>query len=169
MTEKDFKPLIEPIEIPETAYRLQLGYIDNRIALRVLEGEAVMKEHLFKDDELGEKGLPHTLLMFSLIIDDFPVNAEKLRKVVKKVFLSALDKIEPKVYLPSEEFLKGIGEETTEFVSYEKGESFRWDMEEENEEGKKKRSFWRHGVWVCTIWFLFLTILTIIAIIRAFL
>ncbi len=44
--------------------------------------------------------------------------------------------------------------------------------EEENineNETKKKRSFWKRGVWVCTIWLILLTTLTIIAIIRAFL
>ena len=52
MTERGFKPLSSQLGIPGTSYRLQLGLINEKWAIRILKGKDVMDSYVFKDEDV---------------------------------------------------------------------------------------------------------------------
>ena len=52
MTEIGFTPLSSQLGIPGTSYRLQLGLINEKWAIRMLKGKDVMDSYVFKDEDV---------------------------------------------------------------------------------------------------------------------
>ncbi len=67
MTEKGFKPLSSQLGIPGTSYRLQLGLINEKWAVRLLKGKNILDSYVFKDEDV-EGDFPNQNLIVGWVL-----------------------------------------------------------------------------------------------------
>jgi len=67
LTEKGFSPLSGELGIPGTSYRLQLGLINEKWAVRLLKGKDVLDSYVFKDED-SSGGFPNQNLIVGYVL-----------------------------------------------------------------------------------------------------
>ncbi|KKK67370.1 hypothetical protein LCGC14_2954760 [marine sediment metagenome] len=67
MTEQGFMPLSGQLGIPGTSYRLQLGLINEKWAVRLLRGKDVLNSYVFKDED-SSGGFPNQNLIVGYVL-----------------------------------------------------------------------------------------------------
>ncbi|GAH50503.1 unnamed protein product, partial [marine sediment metagenome] len=67
MTERGFEPLSSQLGIPGTSYRLQLGLINDKWAVRLLKGKNILDSYVFKDEDV-EGDFPNQNLIVGWVL-----------------------------------------------------------------------------------------------------
>ncbi|GAH53168.1 unnamed protein product [marine sediment metagenome] len=67
MTERGFEPLSSQLGIPGTSYRLQLGLINEKWAVRMLKGKNILDSYVFKDEDV-EGDFPNQNLIVGWVL-----------------------------------------------------------------------------------------------------
>lgn len=108
MNEQNFIPLTAQFKIPTTSYQVQLGTVNDKWASNLLKENHVIASYIYKDEKLGEFGLPDPTDIVKWVLNVIP-NVSKVRvfRVVKTLIKQTiLQKLYPKVAMPiSETFL----------------------------------------------------------------
>lgn len=106
MTEQGFIPLTGQLGIPGTSYRLQLGLINDKWAVRLLRGKDVLDSHVFKDED-SSGGFPNQNLIVGYVLRTVAIpniNPHQVMKTTQALVKQALAKREQrKVVAPVSE------------------------------------------------------------------
>ena len=99
MAEKGFQPLSSQLGISGTSYRIQLGLINGKFAIRLLKGKSVIDSYVFKDEDISESGIPNQNLMVSWVLRTVAIpniNPHQVMKTTQALVKQALEKKEQK-------------------------------------------------------------------------
>lgn len=99
MAEKGFEPLSSQLGISGTSYRLQLGLINEKFAIRLLKGNSVIDSYVFKDEDVTESGIPNQNLMVGWVLRTVAIpniNPHQVMKTIQALAKQAIDKIKQK-------------------------------------------------------------------------
>ncbi len=102
MAEKGFQPLSSQLGIPGTSYRIQLGLINGKFAIRLLKGNSVIDSYVFKDEDISESGIPNQNLMVSWVLRTVAIpniNPHQVMKTIQALVKQALEKIKQKKFI----------------------------------------------------------------------
>ena len=106
MTEKGFSPLSGELGIPGTSYRLQLGLINEKWAVRLLKGKNVLDSYVFKDED-SSGGFPNQNLIVGYVLRTVAIpniNPHQVMKTTQALVKQAVKrKEERKVMAPVSE------------------------------------------------------------------
>jgi len=110
MAEKGFEPLSSQLGVPGTSYRIQLGLINGKFAIRLLKGNSVIDSYIFKDEDISESGIPNQNLMVGWVLRTVAIpniNPHQVMKTIQALAKQALAKInQRKVKAPISETSK---------------------------------------------------------------
>ena len=98
LTEKGFEPLSSQLGIPGTSYRLQLGLINEKWAVRMLKGKNILDSYVFKDEDV-EGGFPNQNLIVGWVLRTVAIpniNPHQVMKTTQALVKQALKKREEK-------------------------------------------------------------------------
>ncbi|MBA7500924.1 hypothetical protein ES708_25740 [subsurface metagenome] len=102
MAEKGFQPLSSQLGISGTSYRIQLGLINGKFAIRLLKGKSVIDSYVFKDEDISESGIPNQNLMVSWVLRTVAIpniNPHQVMKTIQALVKQALEKIKQKKFI----------------------------------------------------------------------
>jgi len=106
MTEQGFIPLTGQLGIPGTSYRLQLGLINEKWAVRLLRGKDVLDSYVFKDED-SSGGFPNQNLIVGYVLRTVAIpniNPHQVMKTTQALVKQAISKREQrKVIAPVSE------------------------------------------------------------------
>ncbi|GAH60374.1 unnamed protein product [marine sediment metagenome] len=85
MAEKGFQPLSSQLGISGTSYRIQLGLINGKFAIRLLKGKSVIDSYVFKDEDISESGIPNQNLMVSWVLRTVAIPNINPHQVMKTI------------------------------------------------------------------------------------
>ena len=106
MTEQGFIPLTGQLGISGTSYRLQLGLINEKWAVRLLKGKDVLDSYVFKDED-SHGGFPNQNLIVGYVLRTVAIpniNPHQVMKTTQALVKQAIDKREQrKVMAPVSE------------------------------------------------------------------
>ncbi len=98
MTEIGFTPLTSQLGVPGTSYRLQLGLINEKWAVRMLKGKNILDSYVFKDEDV-EGGFPNQNLIVGWVLRTVAIpniNPHQVMKTTQALVKQALKKREEK-------------------------------------------------------------------------
>jgi len=96
LTEKGFEPLSSQLGIPGTSYRLQLGLINEKWAVRLLKGKNILDSYVFKDEDV-EGDFPNQNLIVGWVLRTVAIpniNPHQVMKTTQALVKQALKKKE---------------------------------------------------------------------------
>ncbi|KKL73923.1 hypothetical protein LCGC14_2070040 [marine sediment metagenome] len=96
MTEQGFMPLTGQLGIPGTSYRLQLGLINEKWAVRLLRGKDVLDSYVFKDED-SSGGFPNQNLIVGYVLRTVAIpniNPHQVMKTTQALVKQAMQKKE---------------------------------------------------------------------------
>ncbi|KKL23375.1 hypothetical protein LCGC14_2426000 [marine sediment metagenome] len=96
MTERGFEPLTGQLGIPGTSYRLQLGLINEKWAVRLLRGRDVLDSYVFKDED-SSGGFPNQNLIVGYVLRTVAIpniNPHQVMKTTQALVKQAMQKKE---------------------------------------------------------------------------
>ena len=96
MTEKGFEPLSGQLGIPGTSYRLQLGLINEKWAVRMLKGKNILDSYVFKDEDV-EGDFPNQNLIVGWVLRTVAIpniNPHQVMKTTQALVKQAFKKKE---------------------------------------------------------------------------
>ena len=99
MAEKGFQPLSSQLGISGTSYRIQLGLINGKFAIRLLKGKSVIDSYVFKDEDISESGIPNQNLIVGWVLRTVAIpniNPHQVMKTTQALVKQALEKIKQK-------------------------------------------------------------------------
>ena len=106
MTERGFSPLTGQLGIPGTSYRLQLGTINEKWAVRLLRGKDVLDSYVFKDED-SSGGFPNQNLIVGYVLRTVAIpniNPHQVMKTTQALVKQAMQrKEERKIKAPLSE------------------------------------------------------------------
>lgn len=106
MTERGFSPLTGQLGIPGTSYRLQLGTINEKWAVRLLRGKNVLDSYVFKDED-SSGGFPNQNLIVGYVLRTVAIpniNPHQVMKTTQALVKQAMQrKEERKIKAPLSE------------------------------------------------------------------
>lgn len=106
MTERGFEPLTSQLGVPGTSYRLQLGLINEKWAVRMLKGQDIIDSYVFKDEDV-EGDFPNQNLIVGWVLRTVAIpniNPHQVMKTTQALVKQALKKREDrKVVAPISE------------------------------------------------------------------
>ncbi len=106
MTEQGFIPLTGQLGISGTSYRLQLGLINEKWAVRLLRGKDVLDSYVFKDED-SSGGFPNQNLIVGYVLRTVAIpniNPHQVMKTTQALVKQAITKKEQrKVMAPVSE------------------------------------------------------------------
>ena len=94
MTEKGFEPLSGQLGIPGTSYRLQLGLINEKWAVRMLKGKNIIDSYVFKDEDV-EGDFPNQNLIVGWVLRTVAIpniNPHQVMKTTQALTKQAVQK-----------------------------------------------------------------------------
>lgn len=104
MAEKSFIPSTAQFKIPRTCYQVQLGTVNDKWATNLLKENRVITSYIYKDEELGEFGLPNPSDIVKWFLSIIPTsNVHKftfMRTVKTLIEQTILKKLYPKAGMP---------------------------------------------------------------------
>ena len=106
MAEKGFIPLTSELGVPGTSYRIQLGEINEKWAVRLLKGRDVIDSYVFKDEDVqGEFPNQNLIVGWVLRTVAIPnINPHQVMKTTQALVKQAIQKKEQrKVVAPISE------------------------------------------------------------------
>ncbi|MFX1309437.1 MAG: hypothetical protein ACFFB6_02785 [Promethearchaeota archaeon] len=98
MTERGFEPLTSQLGVPGTSYRLQLGLINEKWAVRMLKGKDVIDSYVFKDEDV-QGDFPNQNLIVGWVIRTVAIpniNPHQVMKTTQALVKQAIQKKEEK-------------------------------------------------------------------------
>ncbi|MFX0104725.1 MAG: zinc ribbon domain-containing protein [Candidatus Hodarchaeota archaeon] len=106
MTERGFGPLTSQLGVPGTSYRLQLGLINEKWAVRLLKGKEVIDSYVFKDEDV-QGDFPNQNLIVGWVLRTVAIpniNPHQVMKTTQALVKQAIQKKEQrKVVAPISE------------------------------------------------------------------
>ena len=106
MTEKGFIPLTSELGVPGTSYRIQLGEINEKWAVRLIKGRDVIDSYVFKDEDV-EGDFPNQNIIVGWVLRTVAIpniNPHQIMKTTQALVKQALKrKEERKVVAPISE------------------------------------------------------------------
>ncbi|UCD01978.1 MAG: zinc ribbon domain-containing protein [Promethearchaeota archaeon] len=106
MTERGFEPLTSQLGVPGTSYRLQLGLINEKWAVRLLKGKEVMDSYIFRDEDV-QGDFPNQNLIVGWVLRTVAIpniNPHQVMKTTQALVKQALQKkTQKKVVAPISE------------------------------------------------------------------
>ena len=96
MTEKGFTVLTGQLGIPGTSYRIQLGEINEKWAVRLLRGKDVLDSYVFKDED-SQGGFPNQNLIVGYVLRTVAIpniNPHQVMKTTQALVKQAMAKKE---------------------------------------------------------------------------
>ncbi len=106
MTEKGFIPLTSELGVPGTSYRIQLGDINEKWAVRLIKGRDVIDSYVFKDEDV-EGDFPNQNIIVGWVLRTVAIpniNPHQVMKTTQALVKQALKrKEERKVMAPISE------------------------------------------------------------------
>ena len=164
MTEQGFIPLTGQLGIPGTSYRLQLGLINEKWAVRLLKGKDVLDSYVFKDED-SSGGFPNQNLIVGYVLRTVAIpniNPHQIMKTTQALVKQAVKKREDrKVMAPVSEtkdvelekvpenelrrpqaqgWVKEEGTKTAQELEEEKRQAFKVRLAAKKEEEQAKAS-----------------------------
>ena len=94
MTERGFEPLSSQLGIPGTSYRLQLGLINEKWAVRMLKGKNILDSYVFKDEDV-EGDFPNQNLIVGWVLRTVAIpniNPHQVMKTTQALTKQAVQK-----------------------------------------------------------------------------
>ncbi len=94
MTEKGFEPLTSQLGVPGTSYRLQLGLINEKWAVRMLKGKEIIDSYVFKDEDV-EGDFPNQNLIVGWVLRTVAIpniNPHQVMKTTQALTKQAVQK-----------------------------------------------------------------------------
>ena len=108
MTEIGFIPLTSQLGVPGTSYRLQLGEINEKWAVRMLKGKEVIDSYVFKDEDV-QGDFPNQNIIVGWVLRTVAIpniNPHQVMKTTQALVKQAIKKKEEKrVKVPVSDFL----------------------------------------------------------------
>ena len=104
MAEKGFEPLTSQLGIAETSYRLQLGWINEKWASRILKGKEIIDSYVYKDEDTAASGIPNSNLIVGWVLRTIAIpniNPHQIMKTTQALVKQAIQKKEEKKMIPS--------------------------------------------------------------------
>ena len=98
MTERGFEPLTSQLGVPGTSYRLQLGLINEKWAVRLLKGRDIIDSYVFKDEDV-EGDFPNQNLVVGWVLRTVAIpniNPHQVMKTTQALVKQAIQKKEQK-------------------------------------------------------------------------
>ncbi|MFW9900381.1 MAG: hypothetical protein ACFFDY_03725, partial [Candidatus Thorarchaeota archaeon] len=98
MTEKGFMPLTSELGVPGTSYRIQLGDINEKWAVRLIKGRDVIDSYVFKDEDV-EGDFPNQNIIVGWVLRTVAIpniNPHQIMKTTQALVKQALKKKEEK-------------------------------------------------------------------------
>lgn len=98
MTERGFEPLTSQLGVPGTSYRLQLGLINEKWAVRMLKGKDVIDSYVFKDEDV-QGDFPNQNLIVGWVLRTVAIpniNPHQVMKTTQALVKQAIKKKEEK-------------------------------------------------------------------------
>ncbi len=98
MTEIGFIPLTSQLGVPGTSYRLQLGLINEKWAVRMLKGKDLIDSYIFKDEDV-EGDFPNQNIIVGWVLRTVAIpniNPHQVMKTTQALVKQALQKREEK-------------------------------------------------------------------------
>jgi hypothetical protein len=106
LTEIGFIPLTSQLGVPGTSYRLQLGEINDKWAVRMLKGKDVMDSYVFKDEDV-QGDFPNQNIIVGWVLRTVAIpniNPHQIMKTTQALVKQAMkNKQEKKVKAPISE------------------------------------------------------------------
>ncbi|MFW9999311.1 MAG: zinc ribbon domain-containing protein [Candidatus Hodarchaeota archaeon] len=106
MTEKGFIPLTSELGVPGTSYRIQLGEINEKWAVRLIKGRDVIDSYIFKDEDV-DGDFPNQNIIVGWVLRTVAIpniNPHQVMKTTQALVKQALKKKEErKVVAPISE------------------------------------------------------------------
>ncbi|MFX1499673.1 MAG: hypothetical protein ACFFDH_01765 [Promethearchaeota archaeon] len=106
MTERGFEPLTSQLGVPGTSYRLQLGLINEKWAVRMVKGQDIIDSYVFKDEDV-EGDFPNQNIIVGWVLRTVAIpniNPHQVMKTTQALVKQALKrKEERKVMAPISE------------------------------------------------------------------
>ena len=95
MTEQGFIPLSSQLGIPGTSYRIQLGMINDKWALRLLKEDDIIDSYIYKDEDAGDQGFPNQNIIVGWVLRTIAIpniNPHQIMKTVQVLVKQAMQK-----------------------------------------------------------------------------
>lgn len=110
MTEKGFSPLTSQLGIPGTSYRLQLGLINEKWAVRMLKGKNIIDSYVFKDEDVqGDFPNQNLIVGWCLRTIAIPnINPHQVMKTTQALVKQAIQKKEQRKMVAPISETKGV-------------------------------------------------------------
>jgi len=106
VTERGFEPLTSQLGVPGTSYRLQLGLINEKWAVRMLKGKDILDSYVFKDEDV-EGDFPNQNIIVGWVLRTVAIpniNPHQVMKTTQALVKQALQRRdERKVVAPLSE------------------------------------------------------------------
>lgn len=96
MTERGFEPLTSQLGVPGTSYRLQLGLINEKWAVRLLKGKNVIDSYVFRDEDV-QGDFPNQNLIVGWVLRTVAIpniNPHQVMKTTQALVKQAIQKKE---------------------------------------------------------------------------
>lgn len=96
MTERGFEPLTSQLGVSGTSYRLQLGLINEKWAVRLLKGKDIIDSYVFKDEDV-EGDFPNQNLVVGWVLRTVAIpniNPHQVMKTTHALVKQAIQKKE---------------------------------------------------------------------------
>jgi len=151
MTEQGFIPLTGQLGISGTSYRLQLGLINEKWAVRLLKGKDVLDSYVFRDED-SSGGFPNQNLIVGYVLRTVAIpniNPHQVMKTTQALVKQAIEKKEKrKVMAPVSETKdvelekvpeKDLRRPKAQGWVKEEGEKSPQELEEERRQAFKER------------------------------
>jgi len=90
-----FIPLSSQLGIPGTSYRIQLGWINDKLASRLLKGNDIIDSYIYKDEDAGEQGFPNQNMIVGWVLRTIAIpniNPHQIMKIVQVLVKQAMQK-----------------------------------------------------------------------------
>jgi len=101
LTERGFEPLTSQLGVPGTSYRLQLGLINEKWAVRLLKGRDIIDSYVFKDEDV-EGDFPNQNLVVGWVIRTVAIpniNPHQVMKTTQALVKQAIQKKEQRKFM----------------------------------------------------------------------
>ncbi|MBY9019845.1 MAG: hypothetical protein KGD67_02225 [Candidatus Lokiarchaeota archaeon] len=81
--EKSYIPLSPQLGIPGTSYRIELGFLNDKWAFRLLKGKEIIDTSVFKDKDLSTYGIPNQNLIVGWVLRTLAIPNINRRQIMK--------------------------------------------------------------------------------------
>lgn len=111
MSEKGFEPLTSQLGIAGTSYRLQIGFINDKWASRLLKGKDVIDVYIYKEQDLAETGQPNLNYVIGWVLRTVMlpnINPYQIQKTAQVLMNQALKKKDQRKVVASVEEAKDV-------------------------------------------------------------